>query len=429
MTTSAALSLYAICAPGLERLTAGELVALGLRPDAVEPGGVAFEGGGEAVWRANLWLRTASRVVVRVAEFRATAFHELERSARKVPWERFLAPSAPVRFRVTCRKSRLYHSDAVAQRLLDAVSHRLGEAPRTGGDAADADEEGEGEDAQLFVVRLFRDQCTISADSSGALLHRRGYRQAVARAPLRETIAAALVLACEWRPDAPLLDPMCGSGTIPIEAALIARGIAPGLAALAGSARTRDFAFTRWPRHDAQGWDAVVAEAEAARERGRGAAIPPIQGSDRDAGGIAAATSNARRAGVADDVELCVRPISAVEPPPGPGWLVSNPPYGVRVGAAEGESGRLRNLYASLGKVARQRCPGWTMGLLVGSGGLEREVGVRFRELLRTGNGGIPVRLLAGRVEGARVGVRVGAGAGAGGAAGRGRGVPEREGS
>ena len=413
MPASSPLSLYAICAPGLERLTAGELLALGLKADVVEAGGVAFSGGEGAVWKANLWLRTASRVVVRVAAFRATAFHELERSARKVTWERFLVPGAPVRFRVTCRKSRLYHSDAVAQRLVDAVRHRLGEAPATAA-ATDEEGEGEGEDAQLFVVRIFRDECTISADSSGALLHRRGYRQAVAKAPLRETIAAAMLLACEWRHDAPLLDPMCGSGTIPIEGALLARGIAPGLAAPGAGARTRDFAFTRWPHHDAAGWDGVVTKAEAARERRRASAIPPVQGSDRDAGGIVAAMANARRAGVADDLELSVRPLSAVEPPAGVGWLVSNPPYGVRVGAAEGESGRLRNLYASLGKVARQRCPGWTMGLLVGSGGLEQEVGVRVRELLRTGNGGIPVRLLAGRVAGA--GVRTDAGGLVGGA-------------
>ena len=399
MPTSPPLSLYASCAPGLERLTAAELAALGVAPGAVEPGGVAFAGDEGAVGRVNLWLRTASRVVVRAAAFRATAFHELERGARKVPWERFVAPGGAVRFRVTCRKSRLYHSGAVAERLVEAVRHRLGEAPAVVAPAAGApgDEEEEGDDAQLFVVRLFRDLCTISADSSGALLHRRGYRQAVAKAPLRETLAAAMLMASEWRGDAPLLDPMCGSGTIVIEGALLARGVAPGLAAPAGGGRTRRFAFTAWPGFDGARWDAEVAEAERARAGRRGAAIPVIQGSDRDAGGTAAALANTARAGVAGDVEIATRPISAVEPPAGaPGWLVSNPPYGVRVG----EGDRLRNLYAQLGKVARQRCPGWTVALLMAAGGLERETGIRFHELLRTANGGIPVRLLAGRVEG-----------------------------
>ena len=395
MPTSPPIALYASCAPGLERLVAAELAALGVEAGAVEAGGVAFAGDERALWRANLWLRTASRVVVRAASFRATAFHELERSARKVPWEWFVAPGAPVRFRVTCRKSRLYHSDAVAERLADAVRVRLSEPPAVASAPGDEeDEEHEGSDAQLFVVRLFHDRCTISADSSGALLHRRGYRQAVAKAPLRETLAASMLLAPDWRGSVPLLDPFCGSGTIVIEAALLARNVAPGLAAPPDGERTRRYAFLGWPGFDRNAWEAIVADAERLRDQARGATIPTIQGSDRDAGGTAAAVANARRAGVADDVEITTRPLSAVDPPSGPGWLVSNPPYGVRVG----ESDRLRNLYAQLGKVARRRCPGWSMALLMAGGGLERETGLRFAELLRTANGGIPVRLLATRV-------------------------------
>ena len=395
MPTSPPFALYASCALGLERLVAAELASLGVEATSVEPGGVAFAGAERTLWRANLWLRTASRVVARAASFRATAFHELERSARKVPWERFVAPGAPVRFRVTCRKSRLYHSDAVAERLADAVRVRLGEPPAVTAPPGDEeDEEQEGSDGQLFVVRLFHDRCTISADSSGALLHRRGYRQAVAKAPLRETLAASMLLASDWRGTVPLLDPFCGSGTIAIEAALLARNVAPGLAAPADGERTRRYAFLRWPAFDSARWEAIVAEAERLRDQARGAAMPTIQGSDRDAGGTAAAVANARRAGVADDVEITTRPLSAVEPPSGPGWLVSNPPYGVRVG----ESDRLRNLYAQLGKVARRRCPGWSMALLMAGGGLERETGLRFAELLRTANGGIPVRLLATRI-------------------------------
>src|SRR5688572_26128189 len=172
-------------------------------------------------------MRTASRVIVRVAEFPARAFHELERRAARVPWERFVAPGAPAAFRVTCRKSRLYHSDAVAQRL-HAAAARAGAtvgvaAMEEGEDEAALRTEGVG--AQLFVVRLLHDVVTISADSSGALLHRRGYRQAIGRAPLRETLAAAMLLASGWRPDRPLVDPLCGSGTIAIEAALLARRI------------------------------------------------------------------------------------------------------------------------------------------------------------------------------------------------------------
>ena len=377
-------------------MVAAELAALGATNTAPEAGGVGFQGRVDDAWRANLWLRTASRVVVRLAEFRAAAFYELERHARKVPWERFAVPGRPVRFRVTCRKSRLYHSDAVAERLLAAVAHRLGEVPPDAPpDApphvlpgappdglAEADDE-DAEGAQLFVVRLVHDHCTISADSSGALLHRRGYRQAVAKAPLRETLAAAMLVGSGWRGQAPLLDPMCGSGTLAVEAALLARRIAPGLG--------RRFAFMEWPGFDEARWEAELDDAA----RGAAPRSPvPIQASDRDAGATAATLANAERAGVAGDVEVATRSLSAVEPPPGPGWLVSNPPYGVRVGEAD----RLRNLYAQLGNVARARCPEWTLALLSASRELERQVRVPFVEAFRTANGGIPVRLVVGQV-------------------------------
>lgn len=383
------LSLFAITAPGLEALCAAELRALGIA-GAAEPGGVAWEGTMADVHRANLWLRTASRVVVRAASFRARTFIELERHARRVPWARWVAPGRAVRLRVTSKKSRLYHEGAIAQRLLGFMEDGVGGLGVTSAAKGGDDEAEEGGDAQLFVVRVARDEFTISADSSGALLHLRGYRQAVAKAPLRETLAAAMLLGAGWSGDAPVLDPMCGSGTLPIEAALIARRIAPGLAR--ADREPRGFAFTAWPGHDEEAWARAVAEA-------REAILPTspvaIAGSDRDAGAIEAARANAERAGVAADVDLQVRPVSAMEAPPGPGLLVCNPPYGMRVG----ESDALRNLYAALGRTARARCPGWTLALLGADRKLEGQVGVDFTEAFRTSNGGIPVRLLVGRVE------------------------------
>ena len=378
---------FAVAAPGLEPLVAEELRELGLAPGAPEPGGVAFAATPAQLYAANLRLRVASRVTVRLATFEARAFHELERRAARVEWERVVAPGASVAFRVTCRKSRLYHSDAVAERLAGAVARRVpgvavaGAADDEGDDAHDAD----GAPAQLIVARLFHDRVTISADASGALLHRRGWRQAVAKAPLRETLAAALLRASRWDPRRPLVDPMCGSGTIAIEAALLARRAAPGLG--------RDFAFARWPELDAGAWDAELARAE---EEVLDRAPAPIVGSDRDAGAIAAARSNAGRAGVADDVELVQRPLSALEPPPGAGWLVSNPPYGARVG----ESAPLRDLYARIGQVARTRLPGWTVALLTADPRLEAQLGLDLEERFRTSNGGIRVRCLAGPVAG-----------------------------
>jgi putative N6-adenine-specific DNA methylase len=376
---------FAVTAPGLEAICAAEAAALGVRPK-VEEGGVSWRGSMESVACANLWLRTASRVLVRVAEFRASAFFELELAARRLAWDRFLAPGSTVRFRVTCKKSKLYHSDAVAQRLSDAVTRRVpGVKVVTSKSADDAGDEGGGDadEEQLFVVRLFHDVCTVSADTSGALLHRRGYRQQLAKAPLRETIAAAMLLGAGWPGDAPLVDPMCGSGTIAIEAAWIARRIAPG--------RGREFTFQAWPEFDSSMWATLVGEARAG-ELPRAAA--PIAASDRDVGAIDAARANAARAGVESDVVFSVAPISALEAPRGHGWLVSNPPYGVRVG----ERDRLRNLYAQLGNVARAKLAGWTVGFLVADRRLESQIGLDLRKSFATRNGGIPVRMMVGAV-------------------------------
>jgi putative N6-adenine-specific DNA methylase len=377
------MDLFAVCAPGIEPVLAAELAELGIR-GAPEAGGVAWTGGAGELYEANLRLRTASRVTVLAGRFRAKTFFELERHARKLPWERWVAPGARVRLRVTCRKSRLYHEGAVAQRLLEAIHARVG---ALGGSAVGRGEETEeGEEGQLFVVRFLRDECTVRADASGELLHLRGYRRAVARAPLRETLAAAVLRASGWQPGAPLLDPLCGSGTLPIEAALMARGIAPGLA---NPERTpRAFAFTAWPELDRPAWDAALERARAGEREG---AHAPILGSDRDAGAIEAARANAARAGVAGSVEWSVRALSAVEPPPGKGWLVSNPPYGVRVG----ERDALRNLYAALGRLARERLPGWRVALLTADRVLEGQLGLALEERLRSSNGGIPVRLVA----------------------------------
>lgn len=350
-----------------------ELEALGERP-RTEDGGVSWEGDARSMMRANLWLRTASRVLVRVARFKATAFYELEKRAKQIPWERFVGAGMDVEFRVTARKSKLYHSDGIAERLLSALSSRLSAA--SGKPKAES---------QLFVVRAFRDEFTISADTSGELLHMRGYRQAVAKAPLRETLAAALLIATDWTGKAPLLDPFCGSGTIPIEGALVARRIPPGL--------HRGFAFMAWPEHKPSAWQRLVSDAQTAVE----ASSPvPIRGSDRDGGAIEASQANAERAGVAADVEFLVRTISSVAPPASdaPGLIATNPPYGVRVG----KGGDVRNLYAQLGHVLRESFGGWRVAMYAPDPRLAREVGLPFSELLRTSNGGIPVAALTASI-------------------------------
>lgn len=382
MASSANLQAFAVTAPGLEPVAAREARALGLPAVRETAGGVSFSGSSRDLVRANLHLRTASRVVVRIAEFQAEAFYDLERRSARVPWADYLATGGSFRVRATCRKSRLYHSDAVAERVGSAIVARTGAKPAARGGTGEESGEDTALDDQLIVVRLFRDRCTISVDSSGALLHRRGYRQATAKAPIRETVAAAALLCGGWTGAAPLLDPMCGAGTIPIEGALIARRIAPGLG--------RRFAFERWPSFEAAVWAEARAEAEGMILAAAGA---PIQGSDRDEGAVAAAAANAARAGVAADIELSRRAISAIDPPPEPGWLVTNPPYGVRVG----ERDRLRNLYAQLGKVVRAKCAGWSVVMISADSELDRQVGIPLRPVVVTSNGGIPVQIVLGQ--------------------------------
>ena len=375
---------FVITAPGLEPLAVAELTAIGVNDARVTDGGVTFAATRKTLYESNLRLRTASRVVVRASEFGAKAFHELERRAGKVPWETFISPNLSVSVRVTCRKSRLYHSDAVAERVASAIESRVpGVRMESELDSESGSHDPNGSGGQLVLVRLLYDRCTISIDSSGALLHLRGYRQAVAKAPMRETLAAAVIMASGWRVNSPLVDPMCGSGTISIEAALIARRIAPGL--------HRRFAFEKWPDFDARVWNEVVGRAN---DEVLPTVPGSIKGSDRDAGAIEAAIANAARGGVAGDIEFSKRPISAIDPPDELGWIISNPPYGVRVG----EGNLLRNLYAQLGNAMRARCPGWNVVLVSADPGLERQVRIPLHPILRTSNGGIKVRVVAGAV-------------------------------
>ena len=393
------LACFAAVAPGLEALALAEARALGL-PAVEEEGGFGWTGELRSVITANVGLRIASRVLVRLDSFEATSFADLERRARRVAWGTVVRAGDAVRFRVTCKKSRLYHSDAVAQRLADALVRTVPGVRVVASDYSSlrrfapsvgvphvqpgGDEETGSDEATLFVVRFFKDRCLISVDTSGALLHRRGYRMATAKAPLRETLAAALLAASGWDGVAPLVDPLCGSGTIAIEGAWMARGIAPGA--------HRSFAVERWPGVS----EALGREVRAELAAGTRSSAPGvILGSDRDAGAIEAARGNAARAGVADDVAFAVHALSAAPMPAHErGWIVTNPPYGVRVG----ESDRVRDLWAQLGKVLRARAPGWEVALLSPDQALERQLGFPLRMAARTTNGGIPVRIMVGRV-------------------------------
>lgn len=390
--------IFAPTAPGLESIASGELKSLGVRAQQ-EIGGVGFGGDLDRIYEANLWLRTASRVLVRLGGFHASTFYELERRSKKLPWADFLPLKGTVEVRVTCRKSKLYHSDAVAERVLSVIAGAASSSLELRAGTAVTDEYGldepddttdvgitapSREGRQRFVVRIVHDQVEISADSSGELLHRRGYRQEVAKAPLRETLAAAMVLASGWNGPRgePLLDPMCGSGTIPIEAALIARGIAPGL--------KREFQFMQWPGFDRRLWDDIVGKAQSSVIT----TSLNIVCADRDDGAILAATHNAERAGVAGDLRFSTESLSGSlakldDIPKGDGWILTNPPYGVRVSDSED----LRDLYATVGKALKTK-RGWRVGLLTPDAALAAQMRLPLRPRFSTSNGGIPVAFL-----------------------------------
>lgn len=380
--------LFAVTAPGLEPYTAAELTALGINPlppvsmtgpgeVKEESGGLEFEASTTDLFRTNLMLRTANRIIYRLGEFTAVSFPELRKKAARLPWETILRPGQPVALRVTCHKSKMYHSGGVAERVAGAISDHLGkECP------VEKFNENASPLPQLIIVRFNHDVCTISADTSGELLHRRGYRLETAKAPLRETLAAGLLIASGWNGTSPLLDPFCGSGTIAIEAALIARRIAPG--------KNRRFAFMDWPDFDEKKWKHVHARAASLEVQSR----TPILASDRDAGAIQMAQNNAKRAGVLDNIQFDCRAVSAVEAPSKPGWVVTNPPYGVRVSPDRD----LRDLYARLGDVLRANCPEWNMGILCNSDILMGQTKIRAAEKIRLINGGLPVTLYCGKV-------------------------------
>ena len=376
MTT--VLTTWCACAPGLERLVAGEFASFGLKPKDLEPGGFTAAMTVPQLYAANLRTALANRITVRLGRFHAAEFWELEKRAERLAWHAWVPKGGSVAFRVTSRKSKLYHNDAIAERLGALVSAKVPGVSV----ASSVEEEEETRDPrlathdQLFLVRLVNDEVTISIDSSGDLLFRRGWRQATAKAPLRETLAAAMLTASGWDGSTPLHDPFCGAGTIVIEAARRLRRIPPGW--------DRHFAFERWPTFDAAAWAEVRARAAAER-------LPAIScqllGSDRDPGAIRAAIANAGRAGVGEDVKFAEADLRDLPPAPGT-HLVTNPPYGVRVG----EGSDLAPLFAALGRLAS--ATGSQLTFLSPDDALTKATRLACRTAWRTTNGGIPVECL-----------------------------------
>lgn len=334
---------FAVAAPGLEEALGAELAAMPEIEDArpVE-GGVEFSGAAVAGMAANLRSHIATRIVLRLGQVKAREFAPLRRGLAKLAWASFVPRDRAVRIDVSTTHCRLYHTGALAETALLAISDCVGKLPERQ-KGADSDE---GETTRV-LLRGQDDVFTVSVDSSGELLHRRGWRLEAGRAPLRETLAAGVLALCAYDASKPLLDLMCGSGTFVIEGASIARKRLPGMG--------RTFAFERWPSHDAEAWRVLREGAVEGQLAGA-----PILGFDRDRRVVDIARANAERAGLADAIQLEALPFQKAKVDCEPGLIVMNPPYGHRMG----ERRLAMQMARQIGEELNARFRGWRAGIL-----------------------------------------------------------------
>ncbi len=377
---------FATTAKGMEPLLAAELRELGATDVEQRRAGVAFRGALEAAYRACLWSRVANRILLPVTSFDAPTPEALYAGVRAVRWADHIGRGRTVAVDCRLSGSRITHSHYAALKTKDAIVDQLrdqrGARPNVDVRRPDV----------RVNVSLHADQAVVSIDLSGASQHRRGYRAVGAAAPLKENLAAAILLLADWparaREGAALIDPMCGSGTITLEAALIAGAVAPGL-------RRDYFGCTGWRAHDPALWARLRREAETRAAHGL-RRLPPIHGYDADAGAVRAARLNLARAGLTTRVHverraLCdCAPIAARRGEARPGLLITNPPYGERLGEAD----QLGALYEQLGDLLRRRFPGWIGYVLTGAPALARRIGLRPSRRVVLYNGAIECRLL-----------------------------------
>jgi putative N6-adenine-specific DNA methylase len=378
--TPTEIEMFAVCVPGLEPVVAAELRELGGHPSGVESsggidgirertGGVEFKGDFTSLMRANLELRCVTRVLRRLASFPVFHLAQLDKRSRRVEWAKILPGEGTVRVQASCRRSKIYHSGAAAQRVLRAITDQ------TGLSGAGKSEPGD----VSVLVRIERDRCTLSLDSSGEPLYRRGLKPEVSAAPMRETLAAGLLRMCGYTTEETLLDPMCGSGTLVIEAALMALDWPPGGARL--------FSFMDWPHFDEAVWERLARHRLALR---RDESRAGLFAADRSGGAVATTRRNLEKAGLEGHVHLERIELGELTRPADTGLLICNPPYGKRLGKDDA----LIDLYRQLGEVARHEFQGWRMGLVTSQRTLARATGLDFHQVsVPIAHGGMRVRL------------------------------------
>ena len=376
---STSISGIAVVPPGLEDAAATELTALGCQAVALLRRAVRFQTDLAGYYRLHLQARLPFRLLLELAQFPCRSKDELyDGVQRAVDWSRWLPPGATFRVDATGSAPGLNHSHysalQVKNALVDLQRQQWGARSSVDLDNPDLS----------IHLHLGGGEAALSLDGSGGSLHRRGYRAAMGLAPLKENLAAGLIALTGWDGSVPLADPLCGSGTLLIEAACLALGRAPGLG--------RHFALERWPKFDSQLWQ---QERQAASDLARETlpsreALAPIVGREQDPGVLDQAHSNAEAAGIASALELSLGDCRDFMPPPGPGILVCNPPYGERIGEREG----LEPLYADLGRMVKERCGGWSLWLLSGNPELTGALKMKASRRIPISNGGIDCRWL-----------------------------------
>lgn len=374
---------FATCPKGLEYLLRDELAALGAQDAREALAGVHFSGSLDTAYRACLWSRLASRVLLPLAEFDAATDDALYAGVQAIDWSRHLASHGTLAVEAVTAQSKLTHSQFIAQRVKDAVVDQFRQR-----DGSRPDVDTDEPDVRIHL-RLRRDRATLSIDLAGAPLHRRGWRELQGDAPLKENLAAAMLLRAGWpatyAQGGALLDPMCGSGTLLIEGALMAADVAPGL-------RREYFGFLGWLGHDIALWRSLLDEARDRAEAGLRALRPCFFGSDADPRMVQTAKRNAQEAGVAGFLTLERHDALHVAPPPGfdSGLVITNPPYGERLG----ERDAMPKLYRALGEALKQRFAGWHAAVLAGDVELGHAIPLRASKKYTLYNGALETVLL-----------------------------------
>jgi putative N6-adenine-specific DNA methylase len=361
---------FATVARGLEAIAAQELEKLGAEDVTPTFTGVYFTGNQELLYRVNLWTRICFRILMFIAEIKANNEQQLYNHIQTIDWEEYFTPEHTFSVHSTGGNRNLNHTHFTALQIKNAIvdQQQLKFKQRSYIETENPD----------FIINahIVENLCILNLDSSGSSLHRRGYRPAMGLAPLKESLASALIELSEWTPNLPFLDPLCGSGTLPIEATLKSLNIAPGL-------YRESFGFQNWQNFDIQLWQKLREEAEDSQKNELQA---PIIGSDNNKKILEQAYSNAQGCHIENKLTLLHQKLSEIEAPSDQGIIICNPPYGKRIG----EEKELGNLYKLLGDVFKQRFKGWTAYVLTGNKELAKQIGLKTSRRTPVYNGALP---------------------------------------